>query len=97
MQKKPLVATAHFIVSPPHGAAAHVNRNKQRSLAISSLLTVCRRTTAGASLPPLEPVEGKICFLLSSIGCVDVSETIRAEVSGPTSLASKLHGEWTKR
>lgn len=89
-----LVATAHFIVSSPHGVAAHVNWNKQRSLPISSLLTVCRRSTAGASFPLLEPVKGKICFLLSSIGLVDVSETIR--VSGPTLPASKVHAEWTK-
>lgn len=84
-----------LIVSLPHGVAAHVNRNKQRRLPISSLLAVCRRTGAGASFPPLEPVKGKIRFLSSSMGFVDVSEAIR--VSGPTSPASKVHGEWTKR
>lgn len=46
-QRKMLVATA-FIVSLTHGVVADVNRNKQCSLPISSLLTVSGITTAGA-------------------------------------------------
>lgn len=45
-----LVATAPFIVSLPHGVVADVNRNKQYSLPILSLLTVSGITAAGALL-----------------------------------------------
>lgn len=47
-ERKMLVATAPFIVSLPHGVVADVNRNKQYSLPVLSLLTVSGITTAGA-------------------------------------------------
>lgn len=43
---KKAVVAASFIVSLPHGVVADVNRNKQYSLPISSLLTASGITTA---------------------------------------------------